>query len=123
TLTYHYRLKGAPPELNRQAVRTTTLAIGAAGLVQPDDFEAYERIQEGLAVSCMDWTHFGRGLQREQAQPNGEIRGMGADEGRNRGQHREYRRLLLQEPRPCCTPDGACRGAQAEVGALQASPA
>jgi phenylpropionate dioxygenase-like ring-hydroxylating dioxygenase large terminal subunit len=123
TLTYHYRLKGAPVEVNRQAVRTTTLAIGAAGLVQPDDFEAYERIQEGLAVSCMDWTHFGRGLQREQVQPNGEIRGMGADEVGNRGQHREYRRLLLQEPRPCCTPDGTCRRAQAEVGALQASRA
>lgn len=121
TLTYHYRLKGASPEVNQQAVRTTTLAIGAAGLVQPDDYEAYERIQEGLAVSCMDWTLFNRGVQREQTLPNGELRGPGADEVGNRAQHREYRRLLLQEPRRCCAPDGTCGGAVAERDALVAA--
>jgi phenylpropionate dioxygenase-like ring-hydroxylating dioxygenase large terminal subunit len=117
TLTYHYRLKGAPPEVNRRAVRTTTTALGALGLIQPDDFEAYERIQEGLAASGLDWTQFNRGLQREQALPNGELRGHGADEVGNRGQHREYQRLLLQEPRRCCDGAGRCDGARAELAA------
>jgi phenylpropionate dioxygenase-like ring-hydroxylating dioxygenase large terminal subunit len=110
-LGYRYRLKGPAEEYNRRATRA---APTAASTVQTDDLEAFERIDEGLRVQSMEWVLFNRGLHRERALPNGEIRGLGADEVGNRGQHLEYLRLMLEEPRRCCGPAG-CAGAQAEM--------
>ena len=93
---YPYRLKGVAEAENNKQVQQVSIWAGAAGLGQPDDIEAFERIQEGLAVESMEWVLFNRGLQRERIEPSGERRGLGADEVAQRGQHREYKRLTLE---------------------------
>ena len=54
-------------------------------------------VQEGLGIPSLEWVLFHRGRQRERVEPSGEVRGRGADEVGQRGQHREYRRLMAQE--------------------------
>jgi benzoate/toluate 1,2-dioxygenase alpha subunit len=117
---YHYRLKGDVGDKNGRAVRTTTNAVGAAGTIQPDDCEAFERAQEGLQAEGVDWVLFNRGMHRERVMPNGELRSVGGDELGIRGQHREYRRLLLRADRSCCRGDGVCLGPRAEMDATTA---
>ena len=90
---YHsYNLVGAPERLNDQIVQRG----GARALdpIQTDDMEAYERIQEGLGIESIEWLYFHRGIHRERHLPNGEIRGMGADEVGHREQHRQWKRLM-----------------------------
>jgi benzoate/toluate 1,2-dioxygenase alpha subunit len=94
---YPYRLKGAAEEENARQVRGVAIWAGAAGLGQPDDIEAFDRVQEGLGIPSLEWVLFHRGRQRERVEPSGEVRGRGADEVAQRGQHREYKRLMLQE--------------------------
>ncbi|HLY67733.1 MAG TPA: aromatic ring-hydroxylating dioxygenase subunit alpha [Chloroflexota bacterium] len=47
-LVYPYRLPGAPETANDQKVRSVSWWASASGTGQPDDLEAFERIQEGL---------------------------------------------------------------------------
>lgn len=91
---YPYRLVGADEAENARQIRKIAAWASAAGLGQPDDLEVLERIQEGMAVTAMEWLLFSRGLQRERIEPNGERRGLGADETGVRGMYREYRRLM-----------------------------
>ncbi len=91
---YPYRLKGAPDALNDWFVRRS--GPNAVHPVQNDDTEAYECIQDGLAAESMEWVLFSRGMHRERVEPNGEIRGLASDEVGHRGQHREYKRLMLR---------------------------
>lgn len=93
---YPYRLKGAPDEQNNREVRLVATWAGPAGLGQPDDIEAFERVHEGLKASQVEWVLFHRGSHRERMGENGEIRGLGADEVSQRGQHQEYKRLMLE---------------------------
>jgi benzoate/toluate 1,2-dioxygenase subunit alpha len=109
--TYGYRLKGADEAEND---RWMQLVSSAASMTQSDDLEAFERIQEGLRVTAAPWVLFDRGLQREWVEPSGEVRGLGGDEVGHRGQHREWRRLMMAEQRRCCR--GAdCLGPRAEA--------
>jgi benzoate/toluate 1,2-dioxygenase subunit alpha len=108
---YSYQLKGPAQQFNARAVRRPPTA---ASVVQTDDSEAFERIMEGLRVTSVEWVLFDRGLHRERVLPNGEVRGPAADEVGHRGQHREYRRLMLQQARRCCV-GGVCRGPRAET--------
>jgi len=94
---YPYRLKGVADAENDRQVRSVAIWAGAAGLGQPDDIEAFDRVQEGLGIPSLEWVLFHRGRQRERVEPSGEVRGRGADEVAQRGQHREYRRLMAQE--------------------------
>jgi hypothetical protein len=107
---YGLRYQGASAEENNRGLQRVA---NAASVIQSDDLEAFERIQEGLQVKSLEWLLFDRGMQREWTLPTGEVRGYGADETGQRGQHREWRRLMLQEPRRCCT-QGTCGGARAE---------
>lgn len=91
---YPYTMKGAPDELNDEAVKGIGLWASAAGFGQPDDMEAFARCQEGLQVTGVDWLLLMRGLGREQVAPDGEIIGDITDEVPQRGIYREWKRLV-----------------------------
>jgi benzoate/toluate 1,2-dioxygenase alpha subunit len=120
--SYGYRYKGGSERENNLGLRRVA---NAASEIQTDDLEAFERIQEGLRIPSIEWLLYNRGLHREWEERNGEVRGLGADETGQRGQHREWRRLMLEEARRCC--EGAsCAGPRAEMeawGALAAGRA
>jgi phenylpropionate dioxygenase-like ring-hydroxylating dioxygenase large terminal subunit len=91
---YPYLLDGAPEAQNDREVRLVGLWAGPAGNGQPDDVEAFERVNEGLQASQVEWVLFNRGVHREYQGKRGEIRGPGADEVAQRGQHRYYNQLM-----------------------------
>jgi phenylpropionate dioxygenase-like ring-hydroxylating dioxygenase large terminal subunit len=96
TVVYYYptMLKGAPEEMNRRRLAETYLIHGPAGRVAPDDFEAYERNQEGFHARTNEWLVLRRGLEREQREHAGTIAGHETDETTQRGIWRHYREVM-----------------------------
>jgi phenylpropionate dioxygenase-like ring-hydroxylating dioxygenase large terminal subunit len=92
---YPYELAGAPQVQNDREVGLVGLWAGPAGNGQPDDIEAFERVHEGLQASQVPWVLFNRGVHREWRGAHGEVRGFGADEVAQRGQHERYKQLML----------------------------
>ena len=78
TVVYYYptMLKGAPDEMNHRRLAETYLIHGPAGRVAPDDFEVYERNQEGFRARTNDWLVLRRGLHREKHERAGTIAAM-----------------------------------------------
>lgn len=92
---YPYRLDGAPDDFNDRAVRGVSRWASSAGTGQPDDLEAFVRIQEGLQCEGPEWLLLARGLHHETVGPHGErISGAGTDETALRGQYRHWRAVL-----------------------------
>ena len=58
---YPYRLKGAPESYNDERVRGVSRWASATGTGQPDDLEAFSRVQEGLRAVGPEWVIFARG--------------------------------------------------------------
>src|SRR5579863_5157652 len=87
TVIHYYptALKGAPAEMNQRRLAETYLIHGPAGRVAPDDFEAYERNQEGFRARVDEWLVLRRGLDRERREPDGAIAGHETDETTQRG--------------------------------------
>jgi phenylpropionate dioxygenase-like ring-hydroxylating dioxygenase large terminal subunit len=96
TVVYYYpaMLKGAPAEMNQRRLAETYLIHGPAGRVAPDDFEAYERNQEGFRARVDEWLVLRRGLDRERREPDGAIAGHETDETTQRGIWRYYRAVM-----------------------------
>jgi phenylpropionate dioxygenase-like ring-hydroxylating dioxygenase large terminal subunit len=96
TVIYYYpaMLKGAPDEMNQRRLAETYLIHGPAGRVAPDDFEAYERNQEGFRAQTNEWLVLRRGLHREQHERAGTIAGHETDETTQRGIWRHYREVM-----------------------------
>lgn len=63
--TWSFRLKGAPDELFRRTVSYANVVHSPSSLIRPDDIEAYQRIQEGLATDGLDWVSQHRDFGRE----------------------------------------------------------
>jgi phenylpropionate dioxygenase-like ring-hydroxylating dioxygenase large terminal subunit len=91
---YPAMLKGAPDEMNQRRLAETYLIHGPAGRVAPDDFEAYERNQEGFSARTNEWLVLRRGLDRERHEPAGTIAGHETDETTQRGIWRHYREVM-----------------------------
>ena len=91
---YPAMLKGAPEEMNRRRLAETYLIHGPAGRVAPDDFEAYERNQEGFRARTNEWLVLRRGLHREDREREGTIAGHETDETTQRGIWRHYREVM-----------------------------
>lgn len=98
TVIYYYPtlLKGAPDEINQRRLSETYLIHGPAGRVAPDDFEAYERNQEGFAARANEWLVLRRGLHREDREPGGAIAGHETDETTQRAIWRYYREVMTR---------------------------
>jgi phenylpropionate dioxygenase-like ring-hydroxylating dioxygenase large terminal subunit len=96
TVVYYYpaMLKGVPEEMNQRRLAETYLIHGPAGRVAPDDFEAYERNQEGFRARVDEWLLLRRGLDRERHEADGTIAGHETDETTQRGIWRHYREVM-----------------------------
>jgi phenylpropionate dioxygenase-like ring-hydroxylating dioxygenase large terminal subunit len=89
--SYCFRLKGAPPEMIRLAMRFVAAANSPASLISSDDFEIFARAQAGLARSDDPWVDFSRGLGSERASGDDEAaRAPGTAEAAMRGQYRAW---------------------------------
>ncbi len=89
--SYCFRLKGAPVEMTRLAMRFVAAANSPASLISSDDFEVFARTQSGLARGADSWVDFSRDLGTER--PSGEdeaVRAAGTAEAAMRAQYRAW---------------------------------
>ncbi|MDI3269985.1 MAG: Rieske 2Fe-2S domain-containing protein [Bacillota bacterium] len=91
---FPYTLDGAPEELNRQQVQSLSWWASPAAFGQPDDLEAFVRVQEGLYGEAAPWVLFSRGLHREKHLPGGEVVGDITDEVPQRGIYRAWKEWM-----------------------------
>jgi hypothetical protein len=89
-------LGGLPDGVNRLRIRAHELLHGPAGFVAPDDLEAFNRTQRGLAAAATEWMDFSRGRNRERHE-NGRVYGDITDETHVRGFYRQWRRSIGAE--------------------------
>jgi hypothetical protein len=61
---------------------------------QPDDTEIFERNTDGLQATVNPWVDLSRGRNREYVDSDGSIVGKISDEVTQRGQMREWSRLM-----------------------------
>jgi nitrite reductase/ring-hydroxylating ferredoxin subunit len=86
---------GGPEDVNWLRLRYHELFYGPAGFGQPDDFEMFERVEEGLADSSDEWLRFERGLGEETSRDDEDtLLGNVTDEVPQRGQYRQWAALM-----------------------------
>jgi hypothetical protein len=81
------KLKGAPEEMWRAALRSNNNSHSPSGMVMSDDMEVWIRCQDGLAVQGNDWVVFARGMNEENTDNQGSFEGRGTSEANARHQH------------------------------------
>lgn len=91
---YPIRLKGAPPEINKQLIRYLNLTHAAASLIQTDDVEMFQRVQNGLGSAGRDWVWFNRYMAQE-GQKGIERSLAGTSELAMRNQYRAWLNYML----------------------------
>jgi fatty-acyl-CoA synthase len=87
-------LKGVPPEINQEILRSHETSFGPAGFLSPDDIEIMERNQIGIQAQGNEWLFIGRGIHREEKLANGGTVGHDMDENHLRGLWRHYAHLM-----------------------------
>ena len=85
---------GVPDVLNRLRLRYHELFYGPCGFGQPDDLEMFDRVRAGLDAGSDPWIRLNRGLNREIVDDDGNHRADITDETPQRGQYRQWRRLM-----------------------------
>ena len=95
--TWISRAEGAPDEVNVMRMR---IAEDFPSLGNPDDLEIFERCQEGLGVSEVEWVDMSKGLGQptEEVSPDGVRRGPVTHEGPMRGYIRAWLELMEADP-------------------------
>jgi phenylpropionate dioxygenase-like ring-hydroxylating dioxygenase large terminal subunit len=81
------KLKGAPEEMWRAALRSNNNSHSPSGMVMSDDMEVWVRCQDGLATQGGDWVVFARGLNEEDTDNLGNYEGRGTSEVCARNEH------------------------------------
>jgi nitrite reductase/ring-hydroxylating ferredoxin subunit len=87
-----------PPEFNRLRLRYHELFYGPAGFGQPDDFEMFSRVEQGLDDTEDDWLRFERGIDQEVTDDEQRV-GHVSDETPQRGQYQAWLELMTRERR------------------------
>jgi phenylpropionate dioxygenase-like ring-hydroxylating dioxygenase large terminal subunit len=87
-------LKGVPPQINHDIIRSHETSFGPAGFLSPDDIEVMERNQIGLQARGNEWLFIGRGIHRENRLADGGTIGHDMDENQLRGLWQHYARLM-----------------------------
>lgn len=91
------RLGGVSDEINTMRVRQHESFYGPAGSGSPDDAEIFERVQRGMMAEINPWIEISRGMHREEVDPvDGSIVGRITDEVPQRGQMRQWLKLMTQ---------------------------
>jgi len=91
---YPVHFGGVSDEMNEQRLRRHEEFSGPAGMGQPDDTEVFERNTDGLQAVVDPWLDLSRGRHRERVDTDGSIIGHITDEVTQRGQLREWARLM-----------------------------
>lgn len=94
---YHTTLEEAPPEINIKRVREHEFFYGPAAFGGPDDYAAFDRIQEGFRAGMVPWVLLNRGYLSEQTDESGRRIGELVQETQQRAPYYEYRRLMARE--------------------------
>lgn len=95
--SYVLRLRGAPDELLQRSVLYSNLINSSANLVGPDDYEAYHRLQEGLASDGGDWVSMHRHLDADAPNDEGGHSATGSSDMVFRGQFEAWRRYMTED--------------------------
>jgi benzoate/toluate 1,2-dioxygenase subunit alpha len=88
-------LKGAPEEMNERSITYCNIINSSANLVGPDDYEAYHRMQHGLAADGNEWISQHRLLGQEESLPEGGYRAPGLSDLSFRNQFRAWKHYML----------------------------
>ncbi|MBJ3778131.1 aromatic ring-hydroxylating oxygenase subunit alpha [Acuticoccus mangrovi] len=92
-ITSVVKLKGVDEAVNLQRMRDQEFEFGAAGTFFADDLDIFERTQQGLNSSAVDWLEFSRGLDREEMR-NGYMHGFMSDETQHRGMYANWMAMM-----------------------------
>lgn len=95
---YPALLKGAPDEINVARLRGHEWFHGPASFGSPDDTEMFERVQVGLMADPEPWVLLARGLKRESRIEDGHLAGNITDETTQRGQFKQWLRVMQPTP-------------------------
>jgi phenylpropionate dioxygenase-like ring-hydroxylating dioxygenase large terminal subunit len=76
---YCFRLKGAPDELFRRAIRFLSTSGSPASMISSDDLEMLERCQRGLVKRASPWVNFSRGADNDRRDSDGTIGGAASE--------------------------------------------
>ena len=93
-LMFPVLLDGVPPEINELRMRQHESFYGPSSSGSPDDAEIFERAQMGMNATVNPWIDMSRGLNREIVDVDGTRVGRISDETTQRGQMREWKRLM-----------------------------
>lgn len=93
-LMFPTTLHGVPEPINIARLRAHETFYGPASQGSPDDAEIFERNQAGLSATIEPWVLLARGLHREHTEADGSIVGGITDETTQRGQFREWKKLM-----------------------------
>jgi benzoate/toluate 1,2-dioxygenase subunit alpha len=89
-----FYLDGAPEALNEKRLREHQQGFTPGGFIVPDDYAAFECVQEGMNATTVPWLWFLRGIHDESLLPDGSRKGSPTDETTQRGMYRMYRALM-----------------------------
>ena len=87
---YPLRLKGAPEEMHRDAIRYLNITHAPASLIQTDDMETFGRCQQGFAARGAEWLWFARNLGDEVTDEGGDLFSPVASEAPMRNQQKAW---------------------------------
>jgi phenylpropionate dioxygenase-like ring-hydroxylating dioxygenase large terminal subunit len=90
-------LEDAPDDINRMRLRYHEIGSGAAGFVQPDDIEMFNRVGQGLASEEVEWIEMTRGKDREEILSETHRVSQISDETPLRGQYRRWQEMMGAE--------------------------
>jgi len=93
-LMFPVLLEGVPDEINTLRIRQHESFYGPSASGSPDDAEIFERAQLGMNATVNPWLEMSRGLHREFVDVDGTRVGRISDETTQRGQMREWKRLM-----------------------------
>jgi benzoate/toluate 1,2-dioxygenase alpha subunit len=89
-------LDGAPDALNEMRLREHQQGFTPGGFIVPDDYAAFEYVQQGMSATSVPWLYFARGIHDEELRPDGSRVGKPTDETTHRGMYRMYRQLMRE---------------------------
>ena len=93
-LMFPVLLEDVPGEINMLRMRQHESFYGPSSSGSPDDGEIFERAQMGMNATVNPWIQMSRGLHREYVDEDGTRVGRISDETTQRGQMREWKRLM-----------------------------
>lgn len=93
-LMFPVLLEDVPEEINTLRLRQHESFYGPSASGSPDDAEIFERAQIGMNATVNPWIEMSRGLNREYVDEDGTRVGRISDETTQRGQMREWKRLM-----------------------------